>query len=433
MRKYITKFNTPGIFSFLSQGAQMGFGFLSFLLLVRILEQNDFGVWVLYMTLISITDMMRIGLVQNGMVKFCKDHPDEAPNIIAAGYWLNILSGIGLAGLLILLGQPLSALWAAPELFTLLLFYPFYVLIFGSARFIDTLHIKEVDFKGVFLSHLTYGVLFTGLIIYKGFFIENLRLVHLPILQIIAAAGSLLVIIFYNTARLTFGKAQKRWKVRLFDFGKYVMGTNLSSMVLNKMDAIILGTFLTPLAVGLYNVASRITNFMEVPMNSMAQVVYPKMAQQNSTGSLDAIGQFYEKGIGTLFALVLPVCLGSFFFADNIIVLVAGADYLSATPVLRILCISILIKPWGRLFGITLDAIGQPRLNFLFLVGSLSINLILNILFVTRWGIQGVAFATLLSVWISILVGQLMIKRFIPINHINIFKYSFAFYLNLLK
>ncbi|MFW6348160.1 MAG: hypothetical protein ACOC2C_06085, partial [Cyclonatronaceae bacterium] len=58
---------TSGAFSMMHRGVDFVLGFLGFMLLVRILSQEAFGVWVLLITIVSIVDIARIGFLQNGL------------------------------------------------------------------------------------------------------------------------------------------------------------------------------------------------------------------------------------------------------------------------------------------------------------------------------------------------------------------------------
>ncbi len=160
---------------------------------------------------------------------------------------------------------------------------------------------------------------------------------------------------------------------------------------------------------------------MEVPMNSLAQVIYPRIAEKQAE-SMAAVGKLYEKSIALLLLVTIPASIFVFFIAEPVIILLVGNEYLEAKLVLQILVIAGLIKPWGRLFGITLDAIGRPQLNFRMLLLSLVINMVLNATLIPLMGLEGAAIATLLAIWISIILGQYLLSRTLVINHLNIFK-----------
>ncbi|MBK8043399.1 MAG: hypothetical protein IPK21_12550 [Haliscomenobacter sp.] len=61
-----------GIYAMLGHGAQLGFAFLNFLLLVRIWPERDLGVWTLYTALTAFAEMARMGLTQNGTISLSK-------------------------------------------------------------------------------------------------------------------------------------------------------------------------------------------------------------------------------------------------------------------------------------------------------------------------------------------------------------------------
>lgn len=417
-----------GSYSLLGYGSQLGFAFFAFLVVVRLLPEYEFGVWVLYMTVTSFAEMARIGLIQNGLVKFCAEAPENYGRIISAGLLLNTLAGLSLALLLIGLGYPLGRLWSTPELARLLWWYLPYVLIFGSARFIDFVHMARGDFRGIFFSKFAYGFLFLAMVLGYWYWYGSLDLFWLPLLQIVAAAVSLIIILNYRRRYIRLDTLDLEWVARLFHFGKYVLGTNFSSMLFNKMDLMMVGAFINPVAVATYNVAARISNYMEAPMTGIAQVIYPKMAEANREKGEALVTALYEKSIAVLMSLMLPFTIGVLLLAKPVVVLLAGASYAGAAPVLSILVIAIFLKPWGRLFGITLDAIGRPRLNFQVLALSLLLNIGLNLLLIPPYGIRGAACATLIAIWTNIIAGQIIIRRILPVDHWKIVREMFALY-----
>lgn len=415
-------------YSLLGYGAQLGLAAVSFLFLVRIMPTYDFGIWVLFLTPTSFAEMGRIGLTQNAVVKYYLEDESQQGQIITAGLLLSLASTIIISLLLILLSYPLAILWSAPELPALIRWYPLIALVHGTARYFDVIHMAKHDFKGIFWSKGLYGLTFIAGILLLWWGSGGLAVHQLPLLQLIAAVPSLLLYAFYKPSYLKWGRLDFSWVKKLFQFGKYVLGTNFSSMFFNKVDLMMLAVFLNPVMVGLYNVATRVTNYMEIPMSGLSQAIYPRIAEAGKEEGYHRIGQIYERSVGYLLALTLPIVLLVFFFPEAIIYLLAGEDYLPVAPVLSILVIAVLVKPWGRLFGITLDAIGKPKVNFYFLLVGLCFNILLNWLFISFWGMQGAAYATLISLWGFVIVGQLFIRRIIPIRQQEIWRRIWSFY-----
>jgi O-antigen/teichoic acid export membrane protein len=417
-----------GSYSLLSYGMQMGLGFIAFLLLIRLMPEREFGVWVLFLTMTSFADMGRLGLTQNAIIKFCVEQRTATGSVLTTGLLLNTLCSFVLTALLLLLSGPLGSLWSAPELTSLLWWYLPYALLEGTARYLDFAHIAHHDFRGVFWSKTAYGIsLLLGIgLLWHAY--GQAPLHWLPIVQVAASVPSLLTNSFYMPQRWQWGRPSLEWMGRLFHFGKYVLGTNFSSMFFNKMDIMMVGAFLTPAAVAMYNIATRITNYMEVPMTGIAQSVYPRIAGANAKGGGASVAALYERAVGLLMATLLPLALVVLLLSRPLVVLLAGEQYAEAAPLLNILIVAMLAKPWARLFGITLDAIGRPRLNFSLLLASLAVNVVFNLLLIPRLGMAGAAYASWLSIWGIAIAGQLIISRILPISQRNIWRQVWAFY-----
>lgn len=416
-------------YSFLAYAAQMGFGFLSFLFIVRQLTPELFGWWVIFTTFTSIAEMARSGLVQNGTIRMLKKENINREEVVTAGLLLSIIAALILSVLLLLGTWVFSQFYGDIRIQFLFVWYIPLALLMGLIRFAETLFMEAGNFKPLFINKSIYGVVFvTGIIS-----ISTLALEYLIGLQIISAVLALLSLVMSYSKLPKLGRFRKDLFTELFQYGRYVMGTNLGSMIFNKIDILLLGSLLGPVAVGFYNAASRITHIVEAPLTSVSQVLYPKIAAKFTNQDLAGIGKLYEKGIGGLLAVLLPVCAIVFCFPEWIIWCLAGDQYIEGAQILRILILAVLLKPWGRLFGITLDAIGRPQLNFHFLLVSVIVNIGLNLLFIPFWGEEGVAIATLLTIFLNTLIGQIVICRYLPIRQLNTLRQAQGVYRKLIK
>jgi len=284
------------------------------------------------------------------------------------------------------------------------------------------------NFKGILIANIIYGVSNFSMVVTYWFLYESIVLNHLIFIQCISSVLAVLYVTVTAKSMFTFGKLTKKWLGELFHYGKYVFGTNFSSMLLNKMDIIMIGYFITPIAVATYNVASRMNNYIEVPMNSIASIVFPKISERYKAEGVDAVRYLYERSTGLMLALIIPAVLGVVIFAEPIVLILAGREYLDAVPVLTILTCMAIVKPWGRLFGITLDATGNPKINFRMLLLSLIINVITNLILIPLFGMIGAAWATFLSVVVTIGIGQVVVYRMFKVKFYHAFIYMFRFY-----
>ena len=110
-KKYWIK---SGMYSFFEKGSGFVFNFGSFYMLVRSLSKEDMGIWVLFITVCAFLEVSRIGLIQNGLVKYISSDGEKSyKEILTASCLLNIALTIVYILFLFFGGQLLSALWNA--------------------------------------------------------------------------------------------------------------------------------------------------------------------------------------------------------------------------------------------------------------------------------------------------------------------------------
>ncbi|SHN15688.1 Membrane protein involved in the export of O-antigen and teichoic acid [Cyclobacterium lianum] len=414
-KKYWLK---SGFFTMMHRGVDFLLGFIGFMLLVRILAPEDFGVWVLLITIISIIDMARNGLIQNGLIKiYLGKKPAVQAKIQTAAIWLNT----GLSMLLFLLiwmsAGPLTNLLHAPDLARILKIYSWIlpVLIFHTHNLV--LMQARFDFSAYFFAGISKSLPFFLVICigYAGHL--NLSLAELAWYQ--NGAFFLATLVSFYQVRKYFHirwRATTYWLGRLFHFGKFVFGTNLVSMLTNSLDKFLLGALLTPVQVALANSAGRMMNMVEIPVNSIASISYPKAAEAHDANHNGEIGRLYEKTVGMMLALTIPFWLFCLVFAHYIILFIAGEDYLNAVPFLRILALLALIKPFDRQSGVFLDAIGKPFFNMIMVFATFVTGAGFSWLFINWYGLEGAAFGLVIALFITAGIKFYLLSRYIPIN-----------------
>lgn len=193
-----------------------------------------------------------------------------------------------------------------------------------------------------------------------------------------------------------------------------------------------IGIFMSPAAVAIYNVAIRITNLFEVPTMAMASIIFPEAVKKTKVNSKKAFKDLYEKSVTVIFLIILPMVVGGLIFSDLIIWLLAGENYGEAVGILRVTLLFGLIVPFNKQMGILLDATGRAKLNMLFVLRNAGINVILNFLMIPRFGTIGAAYATLGTMMTVLLINQVFLYRKYDVGIRSLFTYS-RYYLIRLK
>lgn len=419
-----------GVYTFLQRLSSLIFGFGTFFFLIRAVSKQDFGVWALYLSLSTIVEMAKNGLIQNALVKFlAADDKKQDGAIITASFLLNaVLSLLVCIGVAVL--APFIASWfKAPVLEYMLYWYMLNVILLVPFSQLSFVQQANFDFKGIFWSNLLrQGILFV--------FVLGIYLLSMPYdlgtLVLVQAAGVFLgTIVAWYFSRKYFVMSRTidwQWVHRLFHYGKFIFGTNISSMLLKSTDQLMLGAMGGPVPVASFNMASRVINFVEVPTFTIASIVFPQSALRSEQRGPASVKRLYEKSVGAIFALMLPVVLLVLLFPQFIILIIAGREYLSNALLLQVVVFYSLFIPFARQFGTIMDSIGKPHLNFWLICLLAVLNIIFNYILISMFGVLGAAFATLLTYVLGFTINQIILYRLIKVSTLQVFRDMIDFY-----
>lgn len=411
----------------------MLFGFGGFVLLVRVLpDKASYGVWVLFLSIVSVIEVGRIGLLQNALVKFLSvdNQGAEAGKITTASIVLNGILTLMIVLLCLLLSPLATLVFKAPELASLLRIYclttvaliPFY-----QCNYIQQ---ANLDFKGIFWGNVVKGGVLFGFILYL--FLEKLpvQLSQLAWTQLIGAVVASAVSSAFARKYAVFSqRIDWDWVRRLFAYGKFVLGTNISTQLYKTVDKLLLGSLPGggPAAVAVYDAAIRITNLTDVPTASMASILFPQSSRRVQEGN-GAVKDLYEKAVGAILAVMVPCVVAVLLLADWLIYLTAGAAYAEAANLLRITIVFGLFLPYAVQFGTVLDSIGKPQVNFFYTLCSLLLTALFNVLLIPRMGVYGAAIGTLSAYAITFAFMQVYLHKTLRVNPLNPFVFMLGFY-----
>lgn len=406
------------------------FGFGSFFILVRTMDKATYGTWVLYLTVTTFLELARNGLIQNSLVKFLAGaEPGEQGKIIAASFTLTSIVTAVCIILNVSLAHSLSLMWESPELEPM--FYLSTIVYTLSGCFYQFQYIEQANLKftGIFVATaIRQG--FTFFYVLTCFIIDReVTLISLVFVQMVGTGLAATVSFLFARPFIHVDfKGSRVWMNKLLHYGKFVFGTSLSSSIFNSVDQMMLGAMMSNVAVGGYNIAVRITQFVEVPTASIAAIVFPQSVKRMESQGTTAIKYLYEKSVGVILAFLFPGLLFALIFPDFVVEMIAGENYPETTSVLQVTILFCLLVPFGRQFGTILDAINFPHINFMVVLSSTILNIILNFVMIRQYGVIGAAYASLLARIISLVVAQIILKKKLNVNSFQPLVYAFKFY-----
>lgn len=414
----------------LHRGIDFVVGFLGFMILVRIFSKEEFGVWVLFITIASIVDMARNGFIQNGMIKLLVGQDATSlAKIQMSAIWLNaILTGLVIL-LMLIFGPWMESTFQAPGLFELILIHCLFLPVLVPHTHNLILMQGTFDFKAYFFAGISRSVPFFLIVLFYYFSGKTITLVQLAWMYNLAFVFAFLTSQYQvrSKFKLIWGWHQE-WSAKIFGFGKYVFGTNLISMLTSSMDKFLLGALLSPAQVALANSAGRVVNLLDIPINSISSISFPKASEAHEKNDLEEVARIYEFTLASMLSFSLLFIIFAIFLAEYIILIVAGREYLDAVPYLQVISLIAIVKPLDRQSGVFLDAIGKPSYNMMLVFGTLIYGLGLSWLFITKLGLIGAALGVITAIGVTALIKVVILNRFLKISYKSVLIHTFRNY-----
>ncbi|MCG1007649.1 lipopolysaccharide biosynthesis protein [Halorubrum lacusprofundi] len=201
-----------------------------------------------------------------------------------------------------------------------------------------------------------------------------------------------------------FGPLRLERAKSLWSYAKYNSISTISSVGHNWLDVTVLGIFFGPAAVGIYEIAWRITSGLLILPQAFAETLIPQVSKWHSNNEYDRIESLIPKGLVISLLIPLPALVGLYVLSDGVLVTIFGPEYLGAATALVILAGGRCIEAAHFVIGRTVHGLDRPDLGALIGVITFLANLILNLLLVPLYGVTGASIATVLSFSIGTLI-----------------------------
>lgn len=195
------------------------------------------------------------------------------------------------------------------------------------------------------------------------------------------------------------GKKQKSKILKeIFTYSWPIIFLNLISNIYYWMDSFLIGLFMTPTDVGFYNAATPLVGLMAIIPVMFEQLFFPLITRYFSQKKNYEIREITKQLGKWIFILTVPIFVITFLFPGTIINFFFGKEYLFAQDALRILSVGGFFSSFTFLFSDLIYIIGKSKTILTNIILTSIINLILNIILIKQYGINGAAFATTI-VW----------------------------------
>lgn len=189
------------------------------------------------------------------------------------------------------------------------------------------------------------------------------------------------------------------------------------TLIYFRLDAIMLSLIKSPSEVGIYNLAYKFLESLLFFPAMFVGLVMPLMSKY-AFSAREKFNEVIQRTLDTLLIFITPMIIGTLFLSSQIVVLIAGKEFILSAGVLNILIIATGIIFLGVLFSnmiISLEK--QKALIYIYGFGAI-INLIANFIFIPKYSYYGAAGTTVFTELVVTILMMIVLYRVLKSVHV---------------
>ncbi len=183
----------------------------------------------------------------------------------------------------------------------------------------------------------------------------------------------------------------------------------------SRIDVVLLGFMLGAASAGMYNIAYRVIFLLQFVPHQIAIALFPS-ASRNSDLALNVITEQTNYVLRHLALIAIPIAVGIFTIAPDIISIIFGEKFYSSIIVLKILSLLLLLMFFTHYFSMLLMSYNLEITRTKSYGISAIISLVSNVVLIKHFGIIGAAISALIAETSLLLLFIYHIRKFLNFN-----------------
>jgi len=186
----------------------------------------------------------------------------------------------------------------------------------------------------------------------------------------------------------------EKWQ-EITNFGKNLLVVEFLNKLRGNLDYLIIGKFLGVEALGIYYFAfsAGLGISMNV-INTFMSALFPHICAVR--GDYKEFKERYFSSLKKVSLVVVPLILLQSLLAPFYVPIIFGQKWIPATPVLIMICLSVIPRIFSWASNLLLNALDKTHIT-LYLSTVFTVIFAISVLFAVQWGIFWVAVAVLIS------------------------------------
>ena len=393
------------IWSSLQRFGTMGIGFISNIVLARLLTPDDYGCIGMLMIFIALSNTFIDGGFGSALIQKKRPTSEDYSTIF---YW-NIFLSLVLYAILYLCA-PMIANFYNIELLSKVLQVQGLILITNALGIIQANQLrKQLKFKAIAQTNLIASLVSVVMAIAMAYM--DYGVWSLVVQQIVFSVVTAMLYWVYSSWRPIFVFSKASFK-ELFGFGSFMLLSSLINTFCNNLNGLLIGKFFNASSMGYFTQAKKLEDVFSTSIETVvSQVTYPVLVEVKD--NYERLRNILKQFNSFLLYVVTPLMMLLNLLSIPIIEILLGEQWLSAAPYLEILAFQgIAISLQGVNYN-AIASIGRSKVLFQSTIIKRGVSITLIILGMLLGGVNGILWGMTISSYFICLYNSVLIHKYI--------------------
>ena len=182
------------------------------------------------------------------------------------------------------------------------------------------------------------------------------------------------------------------------------------AVIIGESGVIILGMLRTEAEVGFYAMVVKLAGLITFFLYAIDSMAGPKFSELFYLNKLDDLFHVAKKSAKLIFVLTTPMLIFFIIFGKQVLSIAFGKEFATAYLALVFLMLGQFISSISGSTGMFMNMTGNEKIFCRFMVIACFLNIIINLLLIPYWGINGAAMAAMVSLCFWNISSLLYIK-----------------------
>jgi lipopolysaccharide exporter len=376
-------------------------GIISIAILARALSPHEFGLVAMAGSVVALIEVLAAFGFDWALVRIrepSRAHYDTA-------WTLRVLSGVATFAVLAAAAYPAAIYFRQPEV-------RWIVIAMGANGFIGSLeNVGIVDFRRAMRFDLEFRLRIASKVAGAVAAVACALLTHSYWSLVLGISVARVVSVILTYVMHPF---RPRWdlsqRAALLNFSVWIQVGAVTEALRARFADVWIGRYLGSTSVGLYSMTSELsavaTTEFAAPINRAVYITYLELG-----GRISELRERFLRVSGIIWAIGMPMAVGMFVTADQVVAVLLGSQWRNAAEVLRILTIAALITVVASNTHYVYWALGRPKFVTMLSLAGAAAFLLFTPLLGRSMGITGVATAQVLACLLAVTINYTALRR----------------------